>query len=456
MSICLNYAAFSNARANGLRRVRMAGQIVGEYNGEFFLMSSNMGARFRVNSSENLSVGEYVDVVGFPSMNSPSPVLQASLVRRTGRGPLPEPAQFSENIPLDSRLDATLVCVEARLIEVRENPDGKILELQLGVRRCLAHLNADYGAFSHLMPGSLLQLTGVYAGQQESGIAGHEINSFELLLNSQFDVKVLELPSWWTSPHIFETLSIMMLIILATSIWVAVLRRQVEQRSRQLAVEIERRMQTEHQRLLELERTRIAQDLHDDLGAQVTQISMLSSMSSSNPVFLKNAQTHLERIFSLSQELLAGLYGTVWTVNPENDNLYALGNYIRQMADHFCEPAQLRYRLQVQDLPRDILVSSQIRHNIIMAVKESLHNVIKHSKAVEVIIQVTFQDAMLTINIKDDGCGFKPDLVPNGNGLENMKKRLDAVKGSCVIRSEAGKGTLICLSMPVRPLNNFK
>ena len=439
-----------DANTESLKRIRVTGQIVGRSNNEYFLMHAGLGIRFRANAIDNVSVGDYVNVVGFPSLIESSQTLLESIVRRVGRGPLPVPSRFNEDVPLNSRLDATLVQVKSHLIGVSEDSDGNILELQMGVRRYLARLKTSDGTFPHLIPGSLLQLTGVYVGQREGGTPGNTITSFELLLNSPVDIQVLELPSWWTGPHVLDALGGMTLAISLALIWVAILRRQVEQRSQQLAKEIERRKQTDHQRLLELERTRIAQDLHDDLGAQVTQISLLSSMSSGNPILPKSAQTHLDRIFNISQELLSALYATVWTVNPENDNLYALGNYIKQMADGLCEPAKLRYRLQVQNLPRDILVSSHTRHNVIMAAKESLHNVIKHSKATEVTIRVTFRDSALTIVIQDNGCGFEPDTTPGGSGLENMKRRLDAINGDCLIQSKVGEGTLICLRMPVQ------
>jgi signal transduction histidine kinase len=202
----------------------------------------------------------------------------------------------------------------------------------------------------------------------------------------------------------------------------------------------------ERQRELEQERLRIARDIHDDLGARATQISILSSMSPNNPAFPNNARADLERIFNLSKELIAALYQTIWTVTPENDNLYALGNYIRQMAGHLCGSAQLRYRLQVEDLPRDIQVSSQTRHNIMMAVKESIHNAVKHAKASELTIKVTLAGKTLTITIQDDGCGFAPAAAA-GNGLANMKRRLRDIGGTCAVEGQPGQGTTVQLQL---------
>jgi len=209
----------------------------------------------------------------------------------------------------------------------------------------------------------------------------------------------------------------------------------------------------ERLRELEQERLRIARDIHDDLGARATQISILSSMSPNNPAFPANARSDLNRIFDLSRELIMALYQTIWAVNPENDNLYALGNYIRQMADHLCGPAQLRYRLHVEDLPRQVQVSSQVRHNIMMAVKESIHNVVKHAKASEITIRVTFDGKTLRIVVQDDGCGFELASAVIHNGLANMKHRLQDIGGACVVESRPGHGTIISLQLELQPIS---
>ena len=206
----------------------------------------------------------------------------------------------------------------------------------------------------------------------------------------------------------------------------------------------------ERQRELEKERLRIARDIHDDLGARATQISMLSSMSPQDQAFPNNARADLDRIYNLSNELIAALYQTIWTVSPEYDNLYALGNYICQVADRLCGSARLRCRLKVGNLPNRIQLSSQTRHNIMMAIKESVHNVIKHAKASEVTITVTFQGTTLNITIRDNGDGFEPlAMAASGNGLSNMKRRLQDIGGTCIVESQPKNGTTVQLQLVI-------
>lgn len=205
-----------------------------------------------------------------------------------------------------------------------------------------------------------------------------------------------------------------------------------------------------NQQTLERERLRIAHDIHDGLGARVTQISMVSSRAQDNQSFPVMARAEFDRISKMSRELVAALYETVWAVDPDNDNLDELGNYLCQIVNQLCDQAQFRCRFYVADLPRDVQVSSQTRHNISMSVQEAVHNVIKHAQAAEVTITIEFTNDVLAITVRDDGRGFKPVGNSTGNGLANMKQRLSDIGGSCIIESQPGKGTTIQMNVKIK------
>ena len=208
-------------------------------------------------------------------------------------------------------------------------------------------------------------------------------------------------------------------------------------------------VQLRSQQALEHERLRIAHDIHDDLGARVTQISLLSAMSVDNPAFPDKARAEFDRISRMSRELVSALYETVWAVNPENDNLDALGNYLCQMVNQLCERSHFRCRFHVSDLPLTVQVSSQTRHNISMAVKEAVHNVVKHAQATELVINIALNGNLLAISVQDDGRGFVPDDRPAGNGLNNMKRRLDDIGGKCFVTSALGKGATVHIELVI-------
>jgi signal transduction histidine kinase len=207
--------------------------------------------------------------------------------------------------------------------------------------------------------------------------------------------------------------------------------------------------QLKQQRALEQERVRIAHDIHDDLGARVTQISLLSAMSEKNETFPEKARADFDRISKMSRELVSALYETVWAVSPENDNLEALGSYICQLANKMCEQTPVRCRFQVSGLPTEVQLSSQSRHNICMTVKEAIHNVIKHAQATEISVRITFVRGKLAASIHDNGTGFNPANETHGNGLVNMQQRMTNIGGQCVIESEPGKGTVVHIHLVV-------
>lgn len=220
-----------------------------------------------------------------------------------------------------------------------------------------------------------------------------------------------------------------------------------------------RKIRIEMQRLknlqaVEQERLRIAHDIHDDLGARVTQISLMSAMFHDKTDLPDEARSGFAEIKHLSQDLISSLYETVWTVTPEYDHLTAMGDYLCQMVDQLCERAQLRCRLRVMDLPSDVPVSSQIRHNLSLVVKEAVHNVIKHAQATELVLHIAFVERRLDIVVQDNGCGIPAKRSLSGNGLNNMNHRMMAIGGTFAVESNPGGGAIIRLSLSLPKNNN--
>lgn len=251
---------------------------------------------------------------------------------------------------------------------------------------------------------------------------------------------VVPLP-FWKQPWSFWTGGLIVVLLTA-----AIARYLTWQRMRQEMTRLK------SQQALEQERLRIAHDIHDDLGARVTQISLLSAMAQDNASFPEKAREDFGKVSRMARELVSALYETVWAVNPENDHLEALGNYLCQMVNQLCERTPLRCRFNVPELPHEVQVSSQTRHNISMAVKEAVHNIIKHGQATEVSMRLAFADGFLDVWVEDNGVGFEPEGRPGGYGLTNMKKRLANIGGHCFIESQPGKGTTVRMRLAIQPL----
>ncbi len=285
--------------------------------------------------------------------------------------------------------------------------------------------------------------TGVYdnlpAGHHRFVV--HGLDVMGQLTGSEASVSVFVPEPFWKMPWFWG-----LTVIGVTALMVGISRYFVWHRMRLEMVRLK------HQRALEQERLRIAHDIHDDLGARVTQISLLSAMAHENGAFPEKARADFDKISKMSRELVSALYETVWAVNPENDNLEAQGNYLCQMVNQLCERTPIRCRFNVQGLPHEIQVSSQTRHNINMAVKEAVHNIIKHSGASELAIRMTYDAGVLNILIEDNGTGLQPDAKGGGHGINNMKQRLANIGGTCYIESKPGSGTTVRIRLAIKPL----
>jgi|GEM_PF-133402 len=436
-------------KANALKRVRIAGQVIHERHGEYFLMDGLNGLRFKTQVRGELKKGDLVEVVGFPDMNGSSPALREAMAQKNGAAALPVARQLPGNT-LNGQLDATLVRMQARLMDSSVDPSEQVLELQAGNRIFVARLKKEDGNLSNILPGSLLELTGVYSGQGGDWASGRDIDSFELLLDSPLDVHVLARPSWWTVRHSLEVLSGMVLVVLGAFIWIALLRQQVEERSLRLAAEIQRREQTEHQRTLEAERSRIAQDLHDDLGATLTQIRFLSAVESSDSSVPKATRERLKVVSEKSHQMVTSLDEIVWAVNPANDSVRSLASYLRHVASEFFRGTPINCRFDVdKSLPMSPL-TSEMRHNLYLAVREALNNSAKHSNATELWLRIHWREKTLQITIEDNGDGFIDQPASVGrNGLLNMCLRMEKIGGHFEQDTHPGTGTICRMHLKI-------
>jgi signal transduction histidine kinase/ligand-binding sensor domain-containing protein len=217
----------------------------------------------------------------------------------------------------------------------------------------------------------------------------------------------------------------------------------------------------ERQRDIERERARIARDIHDDVGAQLTRISMISTSARSKLANPELTAVSLEKIYNTVHELTRSVDEIVWAVNPRHDTLESLTAYLEKFAQDWLAAAGFRCRL---DMPLQLSgwhLTSEVRHNVFLAFKEALHNVVKHSGASEVLIRLTEKENSFELAVTDNGRGFAASekmknspvtkgRAASGNGLENMKRRLEAIGGSCEIQSVPGAGTQVMFLVPRR------
>ncbi|HTQ51673.1 MAG TPA: PA14 domain-containing protein, partial [Candidatus Acidoferrales bacterium] len=267
-----------NPQASVFQRVKVSGVIIYAQPPEYYLMDGKNGLQFVLKKPiPGLGPGDSVDVVGFPALNGLSPVLQEAVARKAGQTQLPPAEKLPPENLIRADCDSTRVTIDGLLEGVRETPAGQILEMQSGGRTFAARLNTSDDFVRSLAAGSRLELTGVYLGEGGNRALGQDMTSFLLLLNSPADIKVLAQPPWWTLKRLLVITGVLVCVLAAAVLWITQLHRQVEQRTAELGAQIQQRQTVEHQRAMEQERTRIAQDLHDELGSGVTEISMLAA-----------------------------------------------------------------------------------------------------------------------------------------------------------------------------------
>jgi ligand-binding sensor domain-containing protein/signal transduction histidine kinase len=206
----------------------------------------------------------------------------------------------------------------------------------------------------------------------------------------------------------------------------------------------------EMQHAIEKERLRISKDIHDDIGGILTQVSQISDLGQSETGQQNALKGHFERIGQQARAAVQGLDEIVWATNPKNDNLSRFAEYVSRFADEYFENSNIRCWQEVPtDLP-NLPLRSNVRHNVFLAIKEAFTNILKHSGATEVWLRLTLAEAAITIEIEDNGRGFSDDSdTGGGNGLGNMKTRLEECAGQMSFISTSAEGTSIRFLFPL-------
>ena len=203
--------------------------------------------------------------------------------------------------------------------------------------------------------------------------------------------------------------------------------------------------QFEQFRLLEEERTRIAREMHDDIGAELTKIKLFSH-ALLQPASGDHADhAKLRKIADAASGVLANVNEIIWTMNSQNDQLENLTAYVRRYASDYLESHELELETVFVEVPQNVFVNSLFRRSIVLIVKEALHNVVKHAKATAVVFTLSYAGGVLRISLKDDGKGIAGHHR-SGNGLASMKLRAKAIGGELVIET-GSMGTALELSV---------
>ncbi|MEL6865593.1 MAG: histidine kinase, partial [Bacteroidota bacterium] len=311
----------------------------------------------------------------------------------------------------------------------------------------------DVVGISHYLPEEVeihYQLKGYDKEQQISADKGQsEIrfyklpeNTYELIIfgvnpngvkGEERRLKIVIHPPFWKTPQ-FMIFSFLAALGIGYMIFQLILKRKLRQQ--QIVFEA-----------LQHERNRIASEMHDDLGGGLYSIRILIQ-GILGKVESNDTSTKLNKIESKATELVENMREIIWAMDSSNDNLPELIAYIRKFVVEYFDNHELNCKAGIPpDLP-DITISGDKRRHIFLSIKECSHNIVKHANATQIHLDFSRQNGTLSIQLKDNGIGI--DTVEKnkfGNGLKNMKKRMEHIGGD--FRMDTLNGTIVTFDIPL-------
>lgn len=211
--------------------------------------------------------------------------------------------------------------------------------------------------------------------------------------------------------------------------------------------------------LLQQERSRIARDIHDDLGSRMTQLVLRGEVAQSELPEESETRAELHSICEQARGLLSSMDEILWAVNPRRDTLRDFTSYVCGYAQEFFKHTPIQCFFDVDPEMSSAPLDLPLRRSLLMAIKETFNNALKYSDAATIKVEIRWQRQTLVVVVTDDGCGFDPaKLNSERNGLANMSQRMKELGGTCTVHSAPGKGCRTVFSIPLsqwrrRPLN---
>ena len=441
--------------AHPYHRKVVVGTVVFAVPGQYFFMQDG-ATGLRVDSAEAMvREGQRVEAAGFVDTSYTFASLKDALVRVLGTTPVPAPESVTVKQLLDPAMRSywgkpsstdfggRVVALRGRLQRVdwqEENvpatawveSGGKFIPAHFAKTQRLSGRRID-----QFNRGGDVELTGIceYDFPMKGGYS-FESNAptmFHILLAGPDSVRIVHPAPWWTPLRLTIALVGVGVAFLIAIGWTIMLRSEVLRKTR--LIEDKGRIEAAN-----TERSRIARDLHDEMGSNLTQIGLLSELG------------QVDRVIASSRALAGQLDAVVWAINPDNDSLEHFAQYLSNYAQDILSLAGIGLRLAIPDTFPCSPLSSEQRHQLFLAAKEALHNVIKHSNASRVHLRIHLESQVMTVEIEDDGKGMPSPVAtsPGHDGLANIKKRMSRIHGHSEFLQGADRsGTLVRLSFPL-------
>ncbi|MCW9065478.1 MAG: triple tyrosine motif-containing protein, partial [Ignavibacteriaceae bacterium] len=283
-----------------------------------------------------------------------------------------------------------------------------------GASRTATYTNLPSGEFTFLVKGT-----------NEDGIWNEKPASLKLIINPPF------WQTWW-----FVTLLVLTVVFFIYYFGTIRVKSQLE---------------------IEKLKLKIASDLHDNIGAGLTEISILSEVAERSEGHSSTVvKNDLQKISETARLLVDSMSDIVWVVNPQRDSLHDLIVKLKDSYNEFFSSIGISFQVNNIEKSDDIKLPMEYKQNLLLMFKEAINNAIKHSGCKKIILEAFYKNDMIEIILKDDGAGFNLNKVKFGNGIRNMENRAIKIKGKMSWKTESGKGTTVIFSGKLGGLNRLK
>jgi signal transduction histidine kinase len=487
--IPLNKLAQFRRDSSLAQRVHVRGVVTFQQPGErVFLQNDTSGLQVQSRQRMNLQPGEVIDAVGFLSFENYLPVLQDSIFRKTTDPVLeikPQPATVQD---LQNGLyHANYISITGNLIELTLNAKSATLVLQSSNFTFTATANDVLGQaqLASLAIGSTLSVSGIALAQIDSF---GTLQSFQILVPDANDVTVIKKPSWLTPNRLLIGLLILASALFVIVSWSLMLSRKnaalnfaigereraqgalqqahdkleerVKERTEQLKFEITARKESEVQfKAILTERTRLAQELHDTVEQTLTGIALqLDTASKLHDRSPDTSMRNLELARNMMSKSQVEVRRSVWDLRSRDLEQFDLSSALAEGARQMTYGTNIKVELQThgeqQPLPE------VVEENLLRIGQEALANIIKHSQATRVDIELQFDRRQVSLQVQDNGIGFDREKAVGPQeghfGLLGMSERAKRVGGHFTVSSKPGEGTLIRVEIPLNPSTEFQ
>ena len=337
---------------------------------------------------------------------------------------LPEGKHALALVDNSSKTFGAWILKPAYCSEVRE---GDEISLKWSECFSLGRGGNGWAAYQNLPPGDYSLL-----------VAGHTLEGRSVPGNSVLAFKIP--PPFWERPVFW-----MLVGLISTGCVFGITKFVGKQKTRRKLAEIERR------HLLEKERARIARDIHDELGASLAAIALMSRRTRKELPANSEAASQLEEISRRATQTARQLAEIVWAVNPARDSLENLVDFACQFAQEHMELSDIRFRTEIPDELPELSLPSSTRHEAFLAIKELVHNAVRHGRPTLVVLRIQFSPGWITLEIEDDGRGFEITGDKLFGGLANVAERMRRVGGEFFPHSSPGTGSRMQIRVPLPP-----